>query len=211
MAGPIATNRARRTDHAGLAVLPLDECLFLLRSTSVGRLAFVHGEEVVILPVNHHVDGFDVYFRTAPGSKLDAARAAASAAFEVDGHDELLRGGWSVVAVGRVEETTEIERAHLRRAQVEPWADGIERDHWVVLRAQRVTGRMIQRETPPPVARLQPAHRSSIRHVGDDAQMMCTCGWVSRSVPAADPKAWDTAREEYREHVALAAAERVQD
>ena len=60
------------TDHAGLEILPFDECLRLLASVPVGRVGFVADGEVVILPVNHVVDGQDVIFRTKlkPGDRL---------------------------------------------------------------------------------------------------------------------------------------------
>ena len=61
------------TDHAGLEILPFDECLRLLASVPVGRVGFFADGEIVVLPVNHVVDGHDVVFRTAYGSKLSAA------------------------------------------------------------------------------------------------------------------------------------------
>ena len=61
------------TDHAGLEILPFDECLRLLGSVPVGRLGFFADGEMVILPVNHVIDGQHPVFRTARGSKLSAA------------------------------------------------------------------------------------------------------------------------------------------
>ena len=66
------------TDHAGLEILPVDECLRLLASVPVGRVGFVADGEVVVLPVNHFVDGQDVIFRTAHGSKASAAEGQGS-------------------------------------------------------------------------------------------------------------------------------------
>ncbi len=37
------------TDHAGLEILPVDECLRLLASVAVGRVGFVADGEVVVL------------------------------------------------------------------------------------------------------------------------------------------------------------------
>ena len=45
------------TDHAGLEILPFDECLRLLASVPVGRVGFIADGEVVVLPVNHAIDG----------------------------------------------------------------------------------------------------------------------------------------------------------
>ena len=79
------------TDHAGLEILPFDECLRLLASVPVGRVGFVADGEVVVLPVNHLVDGQDVIFRTAHGSKLSAAEGQDLAAFEADNYNEQTR------------------------------------------------------------------------------------------------------------------------
>ena len=40
------------TDQAGLEILHLGDCFGLLESVPVGRIAFLAGGEVVILPVN---------------------------------------------------------------------------------------------------------------------------------------------------------------
>ena len=56
------------TDHAGLEILPFEVCLRLLASVPVGRVGFFADGEVLILPVNHVVDGQDVVFRTGRGS-----------------------------------------------------------------------------------------------------------------------------------------------
>ena len=79
------------TDRAGLEVLPFEECLRLLASVPVGRVGFVAEGEVVMLPVNHLVDGTDVGFCTAFGSKLAAAEGQKVAAFEADHCESPLR------------------------------------------------------------------------------------------------------------------------
>src|SRR5262245_48931732 len=45
------------TDHAGLETLPFHVCLRLLASVPIGRVGFYADGEVVLLPVNHAVDG----------------------------------------------------------------------------------------------------------------------------------------------------------
>ena len=47
-----------------------DECLRLLASTTVGRVALTSKALPVILPVNYAVDGDTVVIRTRPGSLL---------------------------------------------------------------------------------------------------------------------------------------------
>ena len=58
--------------RAGLEILHLGDCFGLLKSVPLGRVGFIAGGEVVILPVNFLVDGQDVVFRTGAGSKLSA-------------------------------------------------------------------------------------------------------------------------------------------
>jgi nitroimidazol reductase NimA-like FMN-containing flavoprotein (pyridoxamine 5'-phosphate oxidase superfamily) len=129
-------------DHAGLEVLPFDSCLRLLAAVSVGRVGFVAGGEVVVLPVNFTVDGQDVVFRTASGSKLAAAEDNIAAAFEADNYDDITQSGWSVMVNGRldvVEDDAEIGR--LNQLGLYPWASALDRPSWIRIRPTSVTGR----------------------------------------------------------------------
>ncbi|MGO9082087.1 MAG: pyridoxamine 5'-phosphate oxidase family protein [Streptosporangiaceae bacterium] len=132
------------TDHSGLEILPLDDCLRLLASVPVGRVGFHSDGEVVILPVNHVVDGQDVVFRTVRGSKLSAAEGQHLVAFEADAYDPLTRSGWSVVINGRAEmvySDAEIERFdHLG---LHPWAGTVDHPFYIRIRPASVTGRQI--------------------------------------------------------------------
>jgi len=130
------------TDHAGLEALPFDTCLRLLASVPLGRVGFYADGEMVILPVNHAMDGHDVVFRTAGGSKLTAAEEQDLVAFEADDYDQRTRSGWSVLVTGRaavVYEEAEIGR--LGRLGLHPWATAVERPFWIRIRPASVTGR----------------------------------------------------------------------
>jgi nitroimidazol reductase NimA-like FMN-containing flavoprotein (pyridoxamine 5'-phosphate oxidase superfamily) len=130
------------TDHAGLEILPFDQCLRLLGSVPVGRVGFFADGEMVILPVNHVVDGQDLVFRTARGSKLSAAEGQDLFCFEADHYDEHTRAGWSVVITGRAElvyEESEIQR--LSRHDLHPWVTAADRPFWIRIRATSVSGR----------------------------------------------------------------------
>ena len=132
------------TDHAGLEILPLDDCLRRLASVPVGRVGFHADGEVVVLPVNHAVDGQDVVFRTAPGSKLSSAEEHGLVAFEADDYDPQAQTGWSVVISGHAEpvyEDAQIRR--LTRLGLQPWAAARERSFWIRIRPTSVTGRQI--------------------------------------------------------------------
>ena len=137
------------TDHADLEMLPLEECLRLLASVPVGRLGFDVDGEVVILPVNHAVDGQDVVFRSARGSKLTAAEGGRTVVFETDGYDRRRRSGWSVLVNGKAEIVyDDAECAALDTLGVRPWAAAVERPFWVRIRPTSVTGRRIPGDEP---------------------------------------------------------------
>src|ERR1700722_3706673 len=85
--------RKLATDRAGLEILHLGDCFGLLGSAPVGRIGFMAGGEVVILPVNFLVDGQDVVFRTAAGSKLSALEIGHYVAFEADSYDAASQQG----------------------------------------------------------------------------------------------------------------------
>jgi uncharacterized protein len=119
------------------------ECYTLLRSRSLGRVAVKLADDIVILPVYYAVLGDDVVFRTAPGTKLDAAVLRTKVAFEVDG----ARPGWSVLVRGHAEELRDAaELVQARAVLGNDWPAG-ERDTIVRVRAEMVTGRRL-----PPAA-----------------------------------------------------------
>jgi nitroimidazol reductase NimA-like FMN-containing flavoprotein (pyridoxamine 5'-phosphate oxidase superfamily) len=135
------------TDHAGLEILPFELCLQLLGSVPVGRIGFFADGEMVILPVNHVVDGQDVVFRTASGSKLSAAEGANLVAFEADHYDEQAKSGWSVLVTGRAEVVyAEAEVQRLSRGGLHPWASAVANPFWIRIRPVSVSGR----QTPRP-------------------------------------------------------------
>jgi nitroimidazol reductase NimA-like FMN-containing flavoprotein (pyridoxamine 5'-phosphate oxidase superfamily) len=107
----------------------------------VGRVAFVDAGEPVVLPVNHAVSGRRVVFRTARGALLHEALMDRPVAFEVDDFDAGRRTGWSVLVRGRAtlaDDTDELDALGL-----DAWADAVERDDWVTIVADEVTGRRI--------------------------------------------------------------------
>ncbi len=131
-------------DHAGLETLALEDCLRLLASVPVGRVGFNSDGEVVILPVNHVVDGQDIVFRTARGSKLSAAEGQNLVAFEADHYDQRAQSGWSVLVTGHAEmvyEDVEIQR--LGRLGLRSWAAAADHPFWIRIRPTSVTGRQI--------------------------------------------------------------------
>lgn len=132
------------TDHRGLRVLGLEECLERLRSAPLGRVAFVDTGEPVLFPVNHAIDGVDVVFRTSWGSKLEVAESSGVVAYEVDGYDSLSESGWSVVVKGTAQlvyETVDTDRYD--RLGLRSWADIKGLGFWVRIRPVEITGREV--------------------------------------------------------------------
>ncbi len=127
-----------------LKVLAERECVQLLASRVVGRVAVIVDGEARVFPVNYLVDGDDIVFRTGEGTKLDAARAGALVTFEVDDSDPLYHTGWSVMVRGPLEAVTELsELRRMRGLPVRTW--GRDGRHIVRMLIARVSGRRIER------------------------------------------------------------------
>ena len=132
--------------RTGLDVLDRDECLRLVATRRVGRIAIVDGGRPLVFPVNFALDGEDVVFRTGSGMKL-AAGPREPVCFQVDEIDDATRSGWSVIVSGRLEEVTAHDArtlARIRALDVDPWAT-VPKDHWMRVVARTVTGRRIPR------------------------------------------------------------------
>jgi hypothetical protein len=126
-----------------LEILSESECRALLAAGTFGRVAVTVGALPAILPVNYGLLDEDVVFRTAEGSKLNAALARAVVAFEIDAADEAQQSGWSVLVVGNATalwKLSDIERA--QALELQPWAAGT-RDQFVRVTSGTISGRRI--------------------------------------------------------------------
>jgi len=133
---------ANPTDHAGLEILPFADCLRLLGSVPVGRVGFFVDGEIVILPVNHLIDGQTVVFRTGIGSKLSTVGNKYLVGFEADSYNARTHSGWSVVVSGfteLVESDEEIQR--LTDLGLQSWGRAADDPHWIRIRPTSITGR----------------------------------------------------------------------
>lgn len=129
--------------RTGLEVLSRDECMELLGTHHLGRLAVVVAGRPLVFPINYAVDGPTVVFRTDAGTKLFAAAHGHDVAFEIDGFDALYHTGWSVLVVGRAREIDEpSERVHLSELPLGIWCPG-PKSHWVRIQPDAITGRRI--------------------------------------------------------------------
>jgi nitroimidazol reductase NimA-like FMN-containing flavoprotein (pyridoxamine 5'-phosphate oxidase superfamily) len=140
--GQEAPSPAPAAGRRDLRMLSPEECLSLLEPGGVGRVGFMSGGRVAILPVNFAVAGKAIIFRTAPDTLL-AAYGNAPVSFEADRLDEAHREGWSVLVQGHAHKVTsehEVQRLE-HVTHLEPWASGA-RDVYVRIMPARITGRI---------------------------------------------------------------------
>lgn len=134
------------------------ECLRLLSTCEIGRLAVVVNGYPEVFPVNFRMDEEMVVFRTNSGIKLEAANHA-NVSFEVDHVDLRTRTGWSVLIEGVAEDTTEMRPStaitRARDIPVEAWAGG-ERNRVVRVIPVRISGRTLR----PPDLGYEPEARA---------------------------------------------------
>ena len=135
-----------------LEVLAEVDCINLLRSHDLGRLAVVDKDaRPLIFPINYFFDQGVIVFRTDPGSKLDFA-VGAQVSFEIDGYDPDENLGWSVLVKGVAYDITNWHGgpdAQLRFWPVRPMVPGA-LDYRVGIWAQEITGRRFQGEARRP-------------------------------------------------------------
>ena len=108
-----------------LVELTRSECLGLLADGLIGRVVFTDHALPTVQPVNYLLDGEEIIFRTANGSKLAAATRNAVVAFQLDEFDMITRSGWSVLGVGEAYEVVDPARlTELADLQTDPWVCG---------------------------------------------------------------------------------------
>ena len=130
-------------DRVGIEILSFAQCQELLAGGIVGRIGmFVNGEPV-ILPVNYRYVRGSIVFRTALGEKSDAAMMEKPVAFEIDDWDPLRQAGWSVLVKGTAHEVESADAAAVEASTLQPWARAVERDIWVRIVPNEITGRRV--------------------------------------------------------------------
>lgn len=124
-----------------LRELESSECLELLRTRSVGRVAFCAEDGPVVLPVNYVVHEGDVVFRTSPHNSIARHVNRRPAAFQVDEIDDFTQSGWSVLLRGTAELVEDVHDLP-RDARPVSWAEGA-RTLFVRVPGHSVTGRRL--------------------------------------------------------------------
>jgi nitroimidazol reductase NimA-like FMN-containing flavoprotein (pyridoxamine 5'-phosphate oxidase superfamily) len=130
-------------DRTGIEVLSFLQCEELLERGSVGRIGMIVAGEPVILPVNYRYVGGSVVFRTAVGEKSETAAMDRPMAFEIDEWDTSTETGWSVLVKGTAHEVDVDDTAVAGATDLRPWARTVERDIWVRIVPNEITGRRI--------------------------------------------------------------------
>lgn len=129
-------------DRNGLEILDRGECLRLLATATLGRIAVTAGGLPTVLPVNFRLHGDRLLFRTGQGTKLQAATRNAVVAFEVDAFDPTYHSGWSVVVTGVARELTDPYELDTLRGQIARWVPG-EDGRIVAISTEVISGRRI--------------------------------------------------------------------
>jgi hypothetical protein len=120
------------------------ECWELLAEARFGRIAVAAVGDLDVFPINFAVDGTDLVFRTAEGTKLAGAVLGRAVAFEVDGYDPDGGVAWSVVAKGpAIELGTTIELFAVDDLPLFPWHTS-PKPRYVRIRPEEITGRRFE-------------------------------------------------------------------
>lgn len=136
-------------DDMGGVISYLDdqECLDRLSTQQLGRLVAQAAGVLDIFPVNYVVDGRDIVFRTAEGSKLTELTIHDGVLFEVDHYTD--DGAWSVVVRGRarrLDTSAEVEAADA--LPLKPWIPTL-KYNYVRITPDSLSGRAFQRGEEP--------------------------------------------------------------
>jgi nitroimidazol reductase NimA-like FMN-containing flavoprotein (pyridoxamine 5'-phosphate oxidase superfamily) len=146
------------TEQLVVEHLDVDACVELLSQGGIGRIGFVDGGDVTVLPVNFIFDQGCVLFRTSPGSKFDAALHRSRVAFEIDGAGDSGER-WSVLVNGVAQEVWDPKE--LRRIDALSLWSLINRDQGSVVRIApgQISGRRFRHVTAAVTLRFDKAHQ----------------------------------------------------
>lgn len=137
---------AAQSSNDHFRVLTETECLGLLATTTVGRVAFVDDDGIQLLPLNFAVVDDEIYFRTHPETVLHAlAEGHDSVAFEIDHHGEVSPTGWNVTVKGSTARVSDpdLHAQVMATPRLRPWAGGV-RGEVIHLTRRSVAGRRVR-------------------------------------------------------------------
>lgn len=123
----------------------------MLAAAAIGRVIFTDRAMPAAQPVDYLLDGEEIVFRTANGSRLAAATRHAVVGFQVDEIDLRTRTGWSVLGIGEASEIVHPGRlVELADLLPDPWVDGhpdhaARAAHTITIALQVISGRRLER------------------------------------------------------------------
>ena len=130
-------------DGNGLETISEEECLLLIGSAAIGRLAISVRALPVVLPVSFALTPDGILIRTGADRKLDQACDQTVVAFEVDGFDPVSQTGWSVLVQGSASVlTTPAELHEAARIGLAVWGNP-QAESYVRVALDLVTGRRL--------------------------------------------------------------------
>ncbi len=141
-----ASQRPEGGPGQGVERLDESECLQLIGSGRLGRLAYTGRYGPTVLPVLYKLHERSIVFHTFQDSfteedlRTGIAHAEYRVAFEVDQFDPEALEGWVVLVVGSAHHVdTEAERASIISAGADPWPEA-ESEHLVRIQPMRIAG-----------------------------------------------------------------------
>ena len=137
MTNPNAKTRIEEIDEAG--------CRALLATQHIGRVAYISGDEPMIVPVDYELFQDMIVFRSDPGDKVSHIPLS-KVCFEVDAsHDPDVV--WSVIVRGHARDVTTALNAQyeqMRQTRVPTFAT-LTDPHWLTIEIDMITGRRLAR------------------------------------------------------------------
>ena len=123
--------------------LPVLECLRLLKSVPVGRVAFSRNAMPAVEPVRFAVDGGHIFIAVSLVSALCPVLHQCVVALQADSLGDASQGGWTVTVVGNAGEVSDPAlTARLRGMGLTSWA-AAETDRFMHISRGIVTGQRL--------------------------------------------------------------------
>ena len=118
------------------------ECLDLLASHRVGRVAYCDDLGPVVLPVNYVLDQGTVLIQISPHSTLARHLRSAPASFQIDDFDDFNQTGWSVLVRGDAAHVDNADLPADDEGRPHAWAEG-QRTFHVRITPHDISGRRL--------------------------------------------------------------------
>lgn len=123
----------------GMTELNREESYNYLRQQKLGRLVVQRKDDMDLFQVNYVVDGEDIYFRTAEGTKLFTIALGNRVLFEAE--EIGTSSAWSVVIKGRAQKVERIEEIqYCDTLDLKPWLPTL-KYNFVRITPEEVSGR----------------------------------------------------------------------